>query len=171
MRASFGIAAFAGLCARSPTSQDETHHGDMLGKRAGWPNTPHVTSGRWIRDSTGANITYAGTNWPGHTDVMIPEGLQYQSIETIVTKVKSLGMNTIRLTYAIQMIDEIYTNSGKDITLQKAFVQALGQTNGTRVLNQMLAKNPNFNTSTTRLEVCSGSAQCRMNRYLTRCFL
>ncbi|KAK5657509.1 hypothetical protein OQA88_3081 [Cercophora sp. LCS_1] len=120
---------------------------------AAWPNTPHVTSGRWVRDATGTNITYAGTNWPGHADVMIPEGLQYLSVENITLRIKSLGMNTVRLTYAIQMIDEIYSNGGKDISLQQAFAQALGQTNGTRILNQVLAKNPSFTASTTRLEV------------------
>lgn len=122
-------------------------------KRVPWPNGPFVTSGRWIHDASGKNLTYAGTNWPGHADVMIPEGLQYQSIEKIVQNVKSLGMNAVRLTFAIQMVDEIYGNGGEDIPIQKAFVQALGQTNGTRVLNQVLAKNPGFSASTTRLQV------------------
>ncbi len=110
--------------------------------RAAWPNGPFVTDKRWIRDASGANVTYAGANWPGAADVMIPEGLQYQSIEYIVSKIKSVGMNSIRLTYAIQMIDEIYSNGGKDITIQKAFTQALGATNGPKVLNQVIAKNP-----------------------------
>ncbi|KAK3312888.1 glycoside hydrolase family 5 protein [Apodospora peruviana] len=128
---------------------------------AGWPNGPLVTSGRYVLDTTGTNITYAGTNWPGAADVMIPEGLQYQSIQTIVSKIKSLGMNAIRLTFAIQMIDEIYANGGKDVTLQRAFVQALGQANGTRVLNQVLAKNPGFSASTTRVEVFDAvAAEC-----------
>lgn len=126
---------------------------DDMSKRAAWPNGPFVTSGRWIHDASGKNLTYAGTNWPGHADVMIPEGLQYQSIETIVQKVKSLGMNAVRLTFAIQMVDEIYANGGQDITIQKAFVQALGQTNGAKVLNQVLAKNPRFSATTTRLQV------------------
>ncbi|KAM7217492.1 Glycoside hydrolase superfamily [Rhypophila decipiens] len=130
-----------------------------------WPNGPFVTDGRNIRDTTGANIKYAGVNWPGHGEVMIPEGLQYQSIATIVSKIGSssggIGLNAIRLTFAIQMVDEIYANGGKDITLQKAFVQGLGQTNGTRVLNQVLAKNPQFTVNTTRLEVFDAvAAEC-----------
>jgi len=155
MRFILAILVFASLAFASPTSSSEPKPVlDVVPeKRAAWPNTPHVTSGRWVRDATGKNITYAGTNWPGHADVMIPEGLQYQSIATIVTRIKSLGINVIRLTYAIQMIDEIYANGGKDITLQKAFVQALGQTNGTKVLNQVLAKNPSLSASTTRLQV------------------
>ncbi|KAH6637132.1 glycoside hydrolase superfamily [Chaetomium tenue] len=132
---------------------------DDMSKRAAWPNGPFVTSGRWIHDASGNNLTYAGTNWPGHADVMIPEGLQYQSIETIVQKVKSLGMNAVRLTFAIQMVDEIYANGGQDITIQKAFVQALGQTNGAKVLNQVLAKNPRFSATTTRLQVFDAVAE------------
>jgi hypothetical protein len=147
------IAALLVLAGLSTAAPSPNVVQDEPAKRAGWPNGPFVTSGRWILDATGKNLTYAGTNWPGHNDVMIPEGLQYQSIETIVQKVKSLGMNAVRLTFAIQMIDEIYSNGGQDITIQRAFVQALGQANGTRVLNQVLAKNPRFNASTTRLQV------------------
>ncbi|KAK3317517.1 glycoside hydrolase superfamily [Cercophora scortea] len=141
-------AAFAGLCAAAPSPQPA-----VAERAAAWPNGPLVTSGRWIRDASGTNVTYAGANWPGAADVMIPEGLQYQSIATIVGKIKSLGMNAVRLTFAIQMVDEIYANGGKDITLQTAFTQALGQANGVKVLNQVLAKNPSFTASTTRLQV------------------
>ena len=135
------LASFM-LCASAPSKC-----------AAAWPNGPFVTSGRDIHDASGANVTYAGANWPGAADVMIPEGLQYQSIATIVSKIKSLGMNAVRLTYAIEMIDQIYSNGGKDITLQTAFTKALGSTNGSKVLNQVLAKNPSFTASTTRLEV------------------
>jgi len=71
-----------------------------------WPNAPLVTSGRWIHNANGQNVTYAGVNWPGAADVMIPEGLQYSSIASIVAGIKSLGMNAIRLTFAIEMIDD-----------------------------------------------------------------
>lgn len=128
---------------------------------ASWPNGPFVTSGRWIRDATGTNVTYAGANWPGAADVMIPEGLQYQSIETIVSKIKSIGMNAIRLTYAIEMIDQIYSNGGTDIPISTALTKALGATNGSKVLTQIVAKNPQFNGSTTRLQVFDAvAAEC-----------
>ncbi|KAK3385964.1 glycoside hydrolase superfamily [Podospora didyma] len=153
MKLRIAILALAGLGAAAASIQTEQNEGHGIAQRAAWPNGPFVTDGRWIRDASGVNLTYAGTNWPGHADVMIPEGLQYQSIATIVSKVKSLGMNAIRLTFAIQMVDEIYANSGKDITLEKAFVQALGQANGIKILNQVIAKNPIFNASTTRLQV------------------
>ena len=121
--------------------------------RAAWPDGPLVTSGRWIRNASGQNVTYAGVNWPGAADAMLPEGLQFQSIASIVTKIKSVGVNSIRLTYAIQMIDEIYDNGGKDITIEASFNKALGAANGAKVLKQVLAKNPSFNASTTRLQV------------------
>lgn len=70
---------------------------------ATWPFAPFTTSGRDIVNSKGDVVTYAGINWSGHGEAMIPEGLQYQSIETIVSRVKSLGMNVIRLTYAIEV--------------------------------------------------------------------
>lgn len=92
---------------------------------------------------------------------MIPEGLQYQSIETIVTKMKSIGMNAIRLTFAIELIDQIYANDGVDVPLSTAFTEALGAQNGTAILGQVLANNPSFTESTTRLEVYDAiAAEC-----------
>lgn len=84
---------------------------------------------------------------------MIPEGLQYQSIASIVSKIKSLNMNVVRLTFAIEMIDDIKDRGG-DVTVQKAFQKALGDTNGATVWNQVVRNNPQFTTSTTRLQVC-----------------
>ncbi|KAF2259883.1 glycosyl hydrolase family 5 protein-like protein/cellulase [Lojkania enalia] len=118
---------------------------------AAFPNVPFKTSNRWVVDSTGANFTYIGVNWPGAGDVMIPEGLQYASIESIVSKIKSLKMNVVRLTFAIEMIDDIKDNGG-DVTLQSAFSKALGS-DGNTVYQQVLRNNPQFNSSTTRLQV------------------
>lgn len=137
-----------------------THTGLALGQA--WPYGPLVTSGRYIRDSQGNNVTYAGVNWPGAADVMIPEGLQYASISSIVSGIKSLGMNAIRLTFAIEMIDDIYDNGG-DKTILAAFQKALGTTNGQKVYNQVIAKNPSFNSSTTRLQVCASKPHLNEN--------
>lgn len=120
--------------------------------RAAWPNGPFVTSGRWIHDAAGSTITYVGVNWPASLDTMIPEGLQYQSIEAIVSRIKSLG-NSVRLTYAIEMIDQIYENGETDITIQRALTDALGQEHGTTVYNSIIENNPSFNDETTRLQV------------------
>ena len=118
-----------------------------------WPNGPFVTSGRWITDASGVNVTYAGVNWPASADAMIPEGLQYRSIEDIVSKIKSLGMNSIRLTYAIEMIDQIYDNGNRDITIYDALVDAIGEQNGPAVYDKIVEHNPSFNKETTRLQV------------------
>ncbi len=119
--------------------------------RASWPNKPFTTSGRYMKDASGATVTYAGVNWPGAADTMLPEGLQYQSISNILSKIKSLGMNVIQLTYAIEMIDDIY--DGGDVAMQTALTSALGATNGSKVYNQILTHNPSFSTKTTRLQV------------------
>ncbi|KAI1158007.1 beta-1,6-galactanase [Nemania serpens] len=128
---------------------------------ASWPYGPFQVSGAEMKNSRGESIVYAGANWPGHGEVMIPDGLQYQSIATIVSKLKSIGMNAIRLTYAIQMVDQIYANGGRDTTVQASFNSALGSTNGPKVYAQFLAKNPSFNSSTTRLDVFDAvAAEC-----------
>ncbi|KAI1851431.1 hypothetical protein JX266_003506 [Neoarthrinium moseri] len=130
-------------------------------RQASWPYGPFVTKGRDIKDTRGQNVVYAGANWPGAGDTMLPEGLQYQSVKSIVSKLKSLGMNSIRLTYAIEMIDQIYGNGGKDITINTAFTKALGSTNGSAVLKKVLANNPSFTANTTRLQVFDAiAAEC-----------
>ncbi|KAI9147728.1 Glycosyl hydrolase 5 family protein [Paramyrothecium foliicola] len=122
-------------------------------RQAGFPNLPFTSEGPNVLDASGNTVKFAGTNWPGHGEVMVPEGLQYQSIETIVADIKGLGMNVVRLTYAIEMIDQIYANNGEDVDLQTAFTQGLGQENGTTVLANVLSNNPQFTASTKRLEV------------------
>lgn len=147
-------------------------------RQDGWPYAPFTTSGRDIVNSRGDVVTYAGVNWPGAGETMLPEGLQYQvrkgtmpflahetnitsqSVESIVSKVKSLGMNVIRLTYAIEMIDDIYDDSPNQ-SLQATLANGLGSENGSTVLQQILANNPQFTESTTRLEVFDAvAAEC-----------
>jgi len=82
---------------------------------------------------------------------MIPEGLQYASIASIVSGIKSLGMNVIRLTFAIEMIDDIY--AGGDVKLLDALQAALGSGNGMQVFEEVLKHNPEFGNGTTRLDV------------------
>jgi len=117
-----------------------------------FPNAPFHTERQWVVDSAGVNFTYVGVNWPGHGEVMIPEGLQYQSIQSIVSKIKSLDMNVVRLTFAIEMIDDIKDRGG-DVTIQKAFQKALGNSNGTAVYAKVIKNNPQFSATTTRLQV------------------
>lgn len=122
-----------------------------------FPNGPFTTSDSWIIGQDGSNYTYAGVNWPGHEAAMVPEGLQYQSIETIVSRIKSLGMNSIRLTYATEMVDQIYDNKKNDVPIMQSLVDALGQDNGTAIFDKIVEKNPSFNADTTRLQVGSHS--------------
>lgn len=97
-------------------------------------------------------MTFAGANWPGSLLPMVPEGLQHASVDSIAQQIASLGMNVIRLSYATEMIDEIYQN-GHDTNLKTTFVNALGETNGTKIYQDVLKHNPQFTSSTTRLEV------------------
>lgn len=130
-----------------------------LSTAASWPNGPFITSGSSIVDASGNVVTYAGANWPGAADVMIPEGLQYQSVANIVAKLTEAGINVIRLTYAIELVDQIYENGGVDVPISTAFVEALGESNGTAVFQEVLKANPSFSEDITRLEVSTNKAR------------
>ena len=135
------VAPLISLCHSHPVREDA------------WPHGPLTTEGRWIKNSLGEIVTMVGVNWPGAADTMVPEGLQYLSIADIVTKVKSLGMNVVRLTYATQMIDEYFENGEVDIPVLTSMTNALGVENGTKIFAQILEKNKEFTNETTRLEV------------------
>ncbi|EGU83355.1 hypothetical protein FOXB_06135 [Fusarium oxysporum f. sp. conglutinans Fo5176] len=137
------------LAFASPLWATQTHPRDA----SDWPNGPFSTDGRWVVDASGQQVHFAGVNWPGAAQVMIPEGLQYRSVEQIVSQMKSVGFNAVRLTYAIEMIDQIYDNDGKDISIETAFVNGLGSENGTLALAKVLENNPSFTNETTRLQV------------------
>lgn len=95
-----------------------------------WPYGPFSTSGRDIVNSKGEAVTWAGVNWPGSGETMVPEGLEWESVENILDRVKSVGFNFIRLTYAIEMVDQIYERDGKDVPLEVAMINGLGYANG-----------------------------------------
>lgn len=119
---------------------------------------PFSTSGRNIVDSNGNNFLYQGTNWPGHLEAMIPEGLNYASVQDIVSKIRGFGLNSVRLTYAIEMVDDIYSK-GHDTGLLDSLTNAVGQGNGTRIFGQIISKNPQFTANTTRLQVFDAVAK------------
>jgi endoglucanase len=118
----------------------------------------HTNGGPDIWSDDNKKVQLVGTNWPGHQEAMIPEGLQYSSIRDIVAKVKALNLNVVRLTFAIEMIDDILDNGG-DVTLRDSLNKALGPTNGTVILNKIRAKNPQFTAKTKRLEVFDAVAR------------
>ena len=119
---------------------------------------PLSTKGRDIVDANGEVFHFASTNWPGHQEVMIPEGLQHASIQDIVSWFPKFGLNSVRLTFAIEMIDD-YLNNSPNQTLEKSFINSLGEANGTLVLDQILEKNAEFTKDTTRLEVWDAVAK------------
>ena len=123
----------------------------IAGKRSLQP-VPLSSCDRWIVDANGNHVPYVGINWPGAADTMLPEGLNKQSIASIVQKVSGTGFNSVRLTFAIEMVDDILDNGG-DVTLKDTLTNALGETNGTIVLNSILDYNPQFTANTTRLQV------------------
>ncbi len=45
------------------------------------------------------------------------------------------------------MIDQIYENNGTDITVQSALLYALGQDNGTRIMEMINKNNPQITTA------------------------
>ena len=73
-------------------------------------------------------------------------------------------IKTVFRGYAIQMIDEIYDRDGTDVALEEAMVSALGHTNGTRVANDVVSKNPNWSLNTTRFEIWSDIALAAASR-------
>lgn len=113
---------------------------------------PLSSSDRWIVDAAGKHVPYVGVNWPGAAETMLPEGLSYQSIKNIVTKISETGFNAVRLTFAIEMVDDILDNGG-DVSLSATLVKALGDANGKTVLGKILKQNPQFTAETTRLQV------------------
>jgi hypothetical protein len=123
---------------------------------------PLSRSDRWIIDANNNHVPIVGINWPGAADTMLPEGLQYQSIANIVEKISQTGFNTVRLTFAIEMIDDILDNGG-DVSLNDTLVNALGVENGTVILGDILNNNPQFTTDTTRLQVSHFSFQYLSN--------
>ncbi|TVY13839.1 hypothetical protein LARI1_G008111 [Lachnellula arida] len=53
---------------------------------------------------------------------MIPEGLGLQSIQNIVSKLSETGFNAVRLTFAIETVDDILDNGG-DVTLSDTLTE------------------------------------------------
>ncbi|KAJ3949595.1 uncharacterized protein N0V96_000717 [Colletotrichum fioriniae] len=107
---------------------------------------------RDIVDARNATVALVGVNWAGHERTMLPEGLQYQSVAHIVERIAETGFNSVRLTFATEMVDDIVDRGG-DVNLKTTLQNALGPENGTAVLKQILKNNPSFNESSKRLDV------------------
>ncbi|GAD95395.1 cellulase family protein [Paecilomyces variotii No. 5] len=109
------------------------------------------TSSRWILDSANNRVKLRCVNWAGHMEVNIPEGLQYQSVDTISSFIADNGFNCVRLTYSIDMA------LGPNTSVSDSFNNAAGATgvpvsNMTALYQQALSKN-SFLGSSTILDV------------------
>ena len=65
---------------------------------------------------------------------------------------KSDYLNSIRLTWAVEMVDDILDNGG-DKDIRTAFLDVLGPQNGTQVFDAVMKNNPSFAPNITRLQV------------------
>ncbi|KAK8087086.1 Beta-1-6-galactanase [Apiospora phragmitis] len=129
-----------------------------------WPYGPFKTQGRDIVNNRGDVLSWAGINWPMSGETMIPEGLEWKSVDEILDDVQSVGWNVLRMGYAIQMIDEIYERDGNDVSLEVAMIMGLGYENGTKVTNEIVRKNPSWTVQTTRFEIWSDIADKALER-------
>ena len=70
------------------------------------PAFPLHTSGQYIVDSNGVRVHLNAFNWYGFesTDYVV-EGLQAQPLNSIVSTIKGLGFNTVRLLWSNQMVE------------------------------------------------------------------
>ncbi|KAK1753321.1 glycoside hydrolase superfamily [Echria macrotheca] len=154
------VLTFAVIAVRAARSAKRQRQSD-----GGWPYGPFHTSGRDIVNSKGDKITWAGVNWPLSGETMIPEGLEHAFVDDILNMVASVGFNFVRMRvlplppYAIQMIDEIYSHGGVDVTLEQAMISALGTDNGTKLAAAVVSKNPIWTASTPRFKIWSDIAR------------
>lgn len=130
---------------------------------ASWPYGPFSTQGRDIVNARGEAITWAGFNWPGSGETMVPEGVEWSSVGDILDLAKSVGFNFIRLTYAVEMVDQIYESNGTDVPLNVAMINGLGYENGTKVTREMAETN-GWTKDTTRFEVWDAIAKAAAER-------
>lgn len=75
-------------------------------KVAAQPAFPLHTAGQYIVDSNGYRVRLNAFNWYGteSTDYVVA-GLQTESLQNIVSEIKSLGFNTVRLPWSNQMYE------------------------------------------------------------------
>ncbi|HEY8684303.1 MAG TPA: beta-galactosidase [Chloroflexota bacterium] len=65
------------------------------------------TAGNRIVDSANRPVRIAAANWfGGENRFFVPAGLDKQSLDSIVARVKQLGLNAIRLPFSNQMVEE-----------------------------------------------------------------
>lgn len=133
---------------------------------ASWPYGPFLTRGRDIINARDGPFTWAGFNWPGSGETMVPEGVEWSSVRDILDLAKSVGFNFVRLTYAVEMVDQIYASNGSDVPLNVAMINGLGYENGTKVTKEIVEKNPGWTKDTARFEVWEAIAEAAAKRQM-----
>jgi endoglucanase len=70
------------------------------------PAFPLHTQGQWIVDASGTRVRLNAFNWYGaeSTDFVV-EGLEAQPLNSIVTTIKGMGFNAVRLLWSNQMVE------------------------------------------------------------------
>lgn len=105
------------------------------------PAFPLSVKGKLIVDSDGTPFQMRCANWPGHMETMLPEGIQWTSIDDIVTLiVESNVFNCIRLTYSADMLSIV----SPSMTAR----QSLAALNMTQTIADVTKHNPSLIDST-----------------------
>ncbi|KAK3416687.1 hypothetical protein EUGRSUZ_H02458, partial [Eucalyptus grandis] len=58
---------------------------------------------RWIVDGDGRRVKLACVNWPAHLQPLLAEGLSKLPADTIARKIREMGFNCVRLTWALEL--------------------------------------------------------------------
>ena len=68
------------------------------------PSVPFHTEGRWVMDAENERFKFAGVNWYGFEELdYVPAGLEILHVDQISKKISSLGFNSVRLPFSIEM--------------------------------------------------------------------
>ncbi|UJR34725.1 hypothetical protein I4U23_027502 [Adineta vaga] len=78
---------------------------------------PFSTSGNAIVDASGAVVKLRCVNWAGSMETLVPEGLQHNSIDAIVTLIQGMNFNCVRLTYSIDL------TRSSNLTVRQSFAR------------------------------------------------
>lgn len=86
---------------------------------------PLSTDSRWIVDdgNKGRRVKLTCVNWPSHLETAVAEGLSKQPLDSIGTKIVSMGFNCVRLTWPLYLATD---ESFSGITTVRQSLRKLG---------------------------------------------